>query len=266
MKKMEIRPIDRIRWHKKTGKESFTRPRKIQPLVNSETMTYDTGLTKQEIEKFSKIFKQDLSPVYNPEQPHQFWDSPIISVKLENNTMFLNLEKDIDYIKGAVIKQSRFVANSLREYEEGLFPDATHYIVDEVEEVERIASKIETKKQATIKASKISGERKREIIIILSGKNVKGNSDAFVEVELDKLINGKDSKPAEVLRLIEEDPKKTKYLAVVLEALQKNVLKRAKHKIMYFESTLGTSAEDVADFLMEDENQDLYLQILKTIN
>ena len=73
--KIEVRPIERKTWHGKTGKDSFTRPKTLQALVNAETLEYATGLNTKEEEEYGKIFKQDLSKMYSHETPHLFWDS-----------------------------------------------------------------------------------------------------------------------------------------------------------------------------------------------
>ena len=51
---VEVKPIEVQKWHKKTGAESFTRPKKIQALVDPTTMKYATGLSKEDIKKLTK--------------------------------------------------------------------------------------------------------------------------------------------------------------------------------------------------------------------
>ena len=50
--------------------------------------------------------------------------------------MIFDTSNPLDFIKMRVCKASRFVANSWKEFEEGLFPEATHVIFDESEEIE----------------------------------------------------------------------------------------------------------------------------------
>jgi hypothetical protein len=262
---VEVRPIESTKWHGKEGAESFTRPKKLQALVNAETMQYATGLTPEEEKELGKILKQDLSPQYNPETPHVFWDSPMASIKLENNTMFFNNEIPLEKVKIKIMKASKFVANSQKELEDGLFPEATHVIHDEAEEAEIIASKVSLQNKAVIEVAKLSKDKKIELILILddSGKNLKGQSDNFVTVAIDKIVK---AKPTEVLRHISMDSKELTNHAVVIEALQKSVLKREGHKILYHDSLLGMDILDVVQYLGEDENQDLRLRIMKAIN
>ena len=71
--KVEVRPIESKRWHNKTGQESFTRPKKIQALVDGSTMKYATGLSDQDIKELAKKgVNYDLTAHYNSETPHPF--------------------------------------------------------------------------------------------------------------------------------------------------------------------------------------------------
>jgi len=275
--RIEIRPIARKKWHEKTGKEDFARPIKLSALVDPNTMKYSTGLDYfnrnytdpdtlekvTEAEYYSKLLRQNLDDAFTIGVPHIFWDSPAATVKLENNTMFLFTEKPLDFIKYRICKASKYVANSMRDYEEGLYPEATHILYDEAEEVEAKASKIEIKKKTTIACSNLSKDRKIQLILIIAGKNLKGKSDDFVEVELDKII---EKEPADLLRIIEKNKEDVFLHAMILEAIQKSVLKKQGHKIVYFDSTLGSDIEDVIDYFKSDENQDLKLRILAAIN
>lgn len=268
--KVQIKPVPTDKWHMKKDKESFSRPKIIQALVDPDTMRYATGLSIEEESKYGEILKVDLSSQFSLEQAHPFWDTKMGSVKLENRTMIFDTSNPLDFIKMRVCKASRFVANSWKEFEEGLFPEATHVIFDESEEIEEKASKIETKNQAIIKSAKASKSKKIQMILVLSAegdylkaKNLKGKSDNFIGVELDRLIN---KKPEEVIRFLEMDKEDLAGQALVLEALQRNVFDKVGHKIMYHDSVLGQDIHDVVLYLNAPENQDFKIRILSLIN
>lgn len=268
--KVQIRPIYRDKWHEKKGNESFARPKIIQALVDPNEMVYATGLTKEEEIEYSEKLKVDLSKQFNLEQPHPFWDSKMGEVKLENRTMIFDLDNPLEFIKVKICKASRFVANSLKEYEEGLYPEATHVIFDESEEVEEQASKVEIKKRAVIETAKLSKTRKIQMIMVLSAdgdylkaKNLKGKSDNFIEVELDKLI---ETKAKDVLRYLDMNKEDLATQALVLEALQKNVFDKVGHKIMYHDSVIGEDLYDVVKYMNAPENQDFKIRVLSQVN
>lgn len=261
--KVEVRPIEHKRWHNKTGQESFTRPKKIQALVDGNTMKYATGLTSEDIKKLIKEgVSHDLSDHYN-EEPHSFWDSNMAVIKLENNTMFFDLANSIEFIKVKIMKASKYVANSMAEYEAGVWPEATHVIYDEAEQASVLASRVEEKNTAIIEASKLSLERKVQLILVLGGKNMKNQSSDFVAVELDKIIQ-KD--PREFLRYLNLDKKQLASHALVLEALQKSVLRKEGQRIFHMDSPLGIDEIEVAEYLSKEENQDIKMLILSKIN
>lgn len=261
--RIEVRPLPNEKWHGKKGEESFARPQKLNPLVDSRTMKYATGLNPKEEEEFGKALDQDLSAHYVPGQEHPFWDSPLAAIKLENSTMFFDTNIPLEAVKIKAMKASKFIANSMKDVNEGKYPEATHVIYDESEEVEEKASKIGLKQKAIVEQSKLTETRKLQIILIIDGKDLKGQSPEFITVALSDLI---DKDPSEVLRYIEQDKKEVLNHALVIECIQKNVLRKEGHKIMYHSSVIGTDELDAAEYLMDAENQDLKLRLMKAVN
>lgn len=262
---IEIRPIQRKSWHGKTGKESFKRPIKLRALVDGETMRYATGLTPKEITalKEEKGINYDLSDNYDADKPHPFWDSSLPIIKLENATMFIDISLPLDYIKYKILKESRFVANSVALYDAGTYPDATHVIFSEIEEAEVLASKIEIENNAVIACSTLSPDKKIQIAMVLGDKNLKGQSASFITVEMNKIIK-KD--PQEFLRLVNADAAELYCHSLVLNALQQSVLRKDGHRVLYMDSPIGGSSLEAAQYLAKEENQDIKLSILSKIN
>lgn len=286
MSKVQVRPISTKRWHGKTDHESFTKAKVISALVDPNSMTYATGLNYNdkiyedvdnpknkvtEADYYAKLLKADLSNQFNLEEPHPFWDSKMAKVRLENRTQIFDIKNNpLDFVKVKIMKDSKYVANSLKEYEEGMYPDATHVIFDESEDIEVKASKVAIRNEAIVKANALSIGQKIELVLILSGgedyiraKNLKGKSNNFVEVELAALI---DDKPGEVLRHMKMDKTDTGNTALVLEALQKHVLVKDGHKIKYHDSVLGQDIQDVVLYLNVPENQEFKLRLMEQVN
>ena len=261
---IEIRPIETLKWHGKTGEESFAVPKKIQALVDGKTRKYATGLSDEEKKKLEEELNVDLSDNYSPDAPHPFWDSNNAILRLPNSTIFLDKELPIELIKLRMAQASRFVANSMKDYEDGKFPEATHVIFNEAEENELKASKVEIRNKAIMESSKLSKDKKVEIILILKGKNLKGQSDNFVLVEMNNLI---DDRANDVLRWIQnEDATFVTNYALVIECLQKGILVRDGHKIMHYDANLGGDEITVAEYLGQDENQELRLRLMQQVN
>ena len=73
MAQVQIKPIERVRWHGKTSKEFPNRPVKIEALVDPTTGRYATGLTEEDKVRLEGITGFDLSDIYRNGRPHPFW-------------------------------------------------------------------------------------------------------------------------------------------------------------------------------------------------
>ena len=62
-----------------------------------------------------------------------------------------------------------------------------------------------------------------------------------------------------------KDKKEVANLALATEALQKHILRKEGHKILYMDSVLGDDLETVANYLGSDENQDLKMNIMQKL-
>ena len=264
-KLIEIRPIEMKKWHEKKGEESFTRAKKIQALVDPRTMKYATGLNQEDIINLKEKARvdYDLSDHFTMDGPHPFWDSPMGVVKLENHTMFFDIGVNpLKFIHYKIMKASKYVANSMAEYEQGLWAEATHVIWDESEQVEIKAQKTQTKNNAIIAVSQVSPERKKEVILIMRGKNVKGMSDSFIIEALDEIVLNDAALLLEVLNL---DKKELSTKALVLEAIQRGVFRKDGHRIYHMDTAIGNEEEDVVKYLLDDANQDFKMIIMSKL-
>jgi len=261
--KIEVRPIEVSKWHGKSGKHSFSAPKVIKAFVNGLQRKYNTGLSVEDIKKLKgRGCKYNLSDSFDANEPHEFWDTKTAEIRLENNTVMFYSDNDLDFIKIKIMKASRFVANSLEEAENGACPDATHYIFSEGEEVEAVATRVEKKNKAGVVLNKLSKERKLQLALIITKKNLRGKSDAALVVEMDNIVTNYIE---EFLDIAEKDKAMTQLEALVLEAILEGVLSESGHKIMYADSTLGTTAEEVALYLQEPENQELKITLMDRV-
>lgn len=261
--KVEVRPIESKKWHKKTGKESFAQPKVIEVLYDTNTGKYATGLTPEETKDYSVKLGLDLSDMFNPDVPHPYWSSKAAQIKLENHTMIFDTERPIDFIKVKNMKASKYVANSLKELEEGKFPHATHVIFDEEEEISAKASKIQIKNKANELALKMSSDEKINIVQILSSKSLRGRSNNFIDVEIDSIIT---EKPEEFIRYAQMDKQQVYTRAAILEAIHKNILTKEATHIYYMGELIGIDYEAAVDWFMNPQNSKIKVSILEKLN
>lgn len=259
---VEIRPLPLTKWHGKKGKESFTQPKTVEVLPNVQTGKYDTGLDEEQTAKYSKITGLDLSDTFIPDVPHPFWSTKAAWIPLPNNTLVLNSDNNFEYIKIANCKTSKYVANSMAEYNQGLWPDATHVIFSEEEEMELRASKFQIQQKASVKLMDYSLDAKIALVQILSKKTVKGRSANFIDGLVSELV---ENEPAEVLRVLNMNKEEATTRANVLEMLSKNVLTQQGEAIFYMGNPIGFDYEDAVKYFQDPNHVEMKVRLLEKI-
>lgn len=251
---VEIRPIEKDKWHGKKGAESISKAKTIEALYDNRLGGYATGLTEEEAEEYGKKLGVDLGSVFNPQEPHPFWNSKAGRLRLENNAMFLDPSKPLDFVRVKLAKASMFIANSIEEYENGLYPQATHVIYDAAEEMKIKASSITLKRECYRKLGKLSKERQVNIVRVVLDKDVKGLSDDFINVEIENIIN---DNPDKFLEWVNTDAKVLATRALILEALYRNILTKRGSAIYYLDDQLGFDLSNAVEYLSDDKNQQM---------
>ena len=259
---VEIRPLELKKWHGKTGEDSFAQPITIRVLYDHATGAYATGLTKKEEEEYSSKLGVDLNRTFNPQKPHPYWDSSASKIKLPNYPIFLDPAIPLEFVRIQNLKSSNLVANSMKDYGSNKYPEATHVIYDEVEEVEIKATKVQLKKKCYKLANKLSTDKMVNILTITSDKTVRGRSRDFLDVQLDELI---ETDSELFLRYAKMDAQETYIRASLLEALHKNILTKEGLSIYYMGDKLANSYEDAITYFLDPQNQTLKVSILEKL-
>lgn len=260
---VEIRPLPQKKWHGKKDGESFAQTKAVEVLYDTDTGRYATGLTSEEAEKYGKLLGVDLSDTYSAATPHPYFSEKASWVSLPNHTLVLNTEKPNDYIKVKHMKASKRVANSMGEWEAGKFPDATHVIFDETEEVALKASRIEIKNKATEYVGKMSPQDKVNVVRILSEKSVKNQSADFITVEMDEIVTNKSKELVDLM---------TKYNRAqitlrsnVLEMVSRNIITKEGGSYYYMGELIGMDFEDTVSYFLDPNNQQLKVLMLQKL-
>lgn len=259
---VQVRPIPLKKWHEKTGRDSFTQPKVIEVLYDTKLGAYATGLTKEEEEKYSKILGVDLSDRFIVDQPHPYWSTKPASIKLENKTVIFNTENPTDFVRVKNLKASKYVANSMREYEEGLFPEATHVIYDETEEAAEKSAKFSVKVKAMKLYTKMSADEKVNIIQILSDKTLRGRSDDFIDGAMEDLI---ENRTDDFIRYAQMDKDEVYVRAAILEGISRNILTKEGLSIFYMSELIGHEFEDAVKWFKDPQNSKMKVAILEKL-
>ena len=260
---VEVRPLYHRKWHEKEGKESFTQPKGFDVLIDSDTGKYATGLTQEEAEKYGKILGVDLSDTYNPNEPHPYWGTTAARIKLRNQTMVFDDEKPSDFVKIKNMKASKFVANSMAEYNNGLWADAEFVIFDENDEVKLQASKVQLRNKCVKIATSLSNDEKVNIIQIIAEKSLRKRSQDFLDVELDKIIN---EKPAEFLKYAKMDKAEVYTRAAILECIHRNIMIKEATSIYYMGEKIANDYEEAVQWFLDPQNSKMKVAVLEKLN
>lgn len=263
MSRIEIRPLPIKKWHGKEGKEAFSQPIVLEVLYDTNTGRYATGLNEEETLRLEKETGLDLSDKFDANKPHPYWSTKSAQIKLPNHTLILDTSNNIDYIKVANIKASRFVANSEKEWKEGLFPDATHVIFDEEDEIKDKATKVQIRNKARSFIMNMSNDEKADIAQLISQKPLHGRSANFIDVEIDEII---EERPTEFIRFAEMDKAEVNVRASVLKALARNILTKEGSQILYMGSTIAMDYEEAVSWFKDKNNSKMKVAILEKLN
>jgi hypothetical protein len=259
---VEVKPIDRTKWHGQKGAQSFATPKSAEVLYDAKTGKYATGLTEEEAAKYGKLLGADLSDTFDYDKPHPYFSSKPAQIRLENSTMIFDTSKPSHYVKVKNMKASKLVANSLRELESGLWPDATHVIYDEQEDIDVRATRVENRRRAMEIFGKMSPDSKMSVIQILSDKSMRGMSNNALDVEIDDLIA---TRVDEFLKTVEMGPEEVRLRALVLELLYKNILTKEGNSVYYMGDQISVDYEGAVSYFKDPNNVKLKVSIMEKL-
>ena len=266
--KIEIRPIPGRNGIKSFSEnlEYVSQAHILAPFVNPVTLKYATGLTESDVKNLEKEgFPYKLDATYRKGEAHEFWESQIVKVELSSSPIFLYPGKNqIDFVKYKYLLVNNYIYKSEDEMRTGSKPEATHYIYDEGAANKIKATKLEGRNTLITKVGKLSLSRKRQVVMILLNENTDNKDEDYLTVRFEDIINKKELS-LELEMLLEKDSEAIALTADIKSAIQKNVLKRTKQGIFYFETNLGFSEEEVAKTLQASDNQEILLSVKSKI-
>ncbi len=266
--KIEIRPIPNRNNIKQFSEnlEYFSQSHIISAFVNPVSLKYETGLSPEDKEYLTKEgFPYDITENYTKGIAHPFWESSMAKVELKNSPAFLSPGLSlIDFIKYKYLLVNKYIYKSEEEMKSGSKPEATHYIYNEAEFTDIRANELEKKDELTRSISDLSLQRKRDIILILLNENTDNKKEGYLRLKFESILNDKELS-LELKELLDDKADSITLKAEIISAIQKNVLRRTKQGIFFFENNIGFSEEDVKEFLIKPENQEIYLNIKSKI-
>lgn len=264
MAQVQVKPLERVRWHGKTSKEFPNRPVKISAFVDPSTGRYVTGLTPEDKERLEALTGLDLSDIYIANRPHPFWSSKMGQVTLEDATNIFHTENPLDEIKVKLLKANHFVANSMADYERGNAPYAQFVIFDEEEEIGVKASRAAARKQVYKLSEKLTPAKKADIVMVITGVSAQKQSPEYIDVKFEEAME--EVGPVKMLEILQEDPKRVSMRAFVLEALDRSLLRKEGSSVYYMDTHIGYDIDGAVDYFLDKDNQTMKAIILDKLN
>ena len=261
--RIEIRPIEDRKGVREYSKELEMVASKhvIAPYLQGGSNMFATGLNDDDLEYLAEQkCPYDLNPIYQEGKP-SFWLSQMIKIELPVTPLFLHPYRSIlDFLKWKYLLVSSYVYKNKEEIKTGSKTGATHYIYNESEDIQIKAAEIESKQSLAIKLSKLTLEKKRNLILIIFNENTENKDDNYLSVRLDDAMQSKDTKEKLEYLLVEDDSL-INLKALIKKAVGKNVIRRTKEGYFHFENNLGVLEEDVIKYLLKPTSQEVLLSI-----
>lgn len=261
-KLVEIKPITKSKWYGNDDDNNYSRPKVIGVLVDPITKKYATGLSEEDRKHFEKELGVNLSDNFDPEQVHSYFQSKAARIKLMNHTTVLDPNITAQALQLKFLKASKHVANSMKEYQEGKWPHASHYLYDVNEEVEEKASKLQITNEARKIVLSMSLESQINMVLLMTNENTANQSPNYVAVKLDDAIA---AEPAKFHSFIAMGKDEVVLRSTVLKLIDKNILTRKGQAIYYIGNLLANTYEDAILYFKEDQNQQQRVAIFEQL-
>lgn len=216
---------------------------------------YITGLSEEESEALEKELNYPKG-MLSKNSP--FWKDYAVIITEPEIHLDLSIARDrLDY---AILKGSKKVATSMREYNEGKYPKAK-YVIHDIEEEAKIENvKVLAKKRAWKKLATMSITEMKQVLKLM-GKKADNTKDEIVENTLATII---ESNPDEFNKIIEIDNFKTRLL--IEDLLSKNLLRKMGSKYLYGDDVIGYNLDEALQYLIDPKNQEILITLQEKLN
>lgn len=261
---IEVRPLEKKRWHGKTQKEFPSAPMIVECYVNLENRRWETGLTEDDRNRLQKITGLDLHEHFIPDEEHPFYSTDNGHVKLDyDRTNYFDMRRPIDEIHVKMLMASPLVANSQSDWDEGKCPQAQFVIYDSREEVEKKAEKSKKRTQIYNLWSKMDTTTKKQVVQILLNQSMKNQSDDYIDSKMEDIMStqGFDK----VLEVFSQSKADNYMHSLIIDAVDKNIMQLRGGVYYYMDEAMG-GIHDTMRFLQDVKNNAIKGQIIDKLN
>lgn len=250
---VEIRPIelDSKAWAPSQDK-SFKRPVYVQAAIKNGQ--YQVDITPARLKELEGITGYDLSLNTSNVGPHPFWDDVVARVKLENHTELFDTADPLVEIKMGILRAHPTVANSVEEYHEDKWPDAEFVIFDRQADTEIKSRKASKVFESGERVRNMTPDMKKSIILIMTGEDVSGQTDKYLDGTLLGIIEKDLDK---FLKFAEMEIEDLADQAMIVKALDHDILTESDSRVFFNDVELGFGQSGALEFLRDSKNYKL---------
>lgn len=260
---VEVKPIIKEVWFKNEKARSLIKPVKISCNVDVRTRKYSFPCPEEERKELENTLGIDLNLDFKLNQEHPFFDTEQAHIKLQHGANFFNTDNPMDLVKLWILKGSDLVANSMEEYEKNKFPKAKFVINDNNAEEELKASKQSLRRKAIVEMTKLTTDKKVNILKILTGFDSSKQSVDIIDLKLEEAIN----KNVETfLKVLERKPEDIVIESLIISLINSRILIKEGTIIKYGDVIIGVDMPSAVTFLKSPKNQTLKLQLQEKLS
>lgn len=258
-----IKPLELDKWHGKKGREQFNQPHVIRVLVD-KFGKYATGLDEKTRTELEDKLGYNLSDVYIANVAHEFWDSAAGKISLPAvNDLKLDLSNPLQKLKYYNIKASKYVANSIQEYNLGEYPEATHYIFSDENEIENKVTGAKSRQLGYKLLAEMPDGKKNALGWILLGQDLSKQSTDYKDVKLEEFLLSSPKQFVEASQMNKEELQGRK---LILEGVSKGVLtKDSAGAFFYLGNKIGFDLPTAVHYITDPNNSDFRVRVMQVI-
>lgn len=255
---VEVKPIHKPVWFKNDKARALIKPIKIGCNVNVKTRKYSFPCPDDERKELENTLGIDLSLDFKLNEVHPFFDTEQSHIQLSYGANFFDTDNPMDVVKLWILKGSDLVANSMEEYEKNKFPKAKFVINNNNEEEALKASKQSLRRRAVVEMTKLTTDKKINILKILTGLDATRQSVDILDFKLEQAI---DKSPEAFLKVLDRKPEDIAVESLIISLLNARILMREGTIIKYGDVVIGADMPSAITYIKSPKNQTLKLQL-----
>ena len=249
-----VKPILKERWHQLhlQGRSKFADTYDtIQPVYSSKLGHLATGLDEDDAKRLGAVLGVNLQPSTN----NEYWAH--FKVKMHDKTMVFDLNNALDEVRISVLRACKYIANSKKELEDGVWPEAKYFIFDEQQEIQSEAKKVEIIAKAVIEFNKLSPGKRLDVLKIY-GKIGDNNTPDFTYTKLYDIL---EDDPKEFLRIVSMKKEEIAIRSLLFDLERTGIFRRRQAAYLYNDSQVGFDYDDTVQNLLNPKNQELLIKL-----